>query len=58
METIKAATELSTSVDLSWLFLVYKVRKHSTNSGDALADETGQIFLAEKMDTICTDQWM
>lgn len=46
MAATKAATELSTYVDLSQLFLLLKV---STISGDAVADETGQISQVENM---------
>lgn len=48
MAATKAATELSTYVDLSQLFLRLKV---STISGDAVADETGRISQVENMKT-------
>lgn len=52
MAATKAATELSTYVDLSQLFLRLKV---STISGDAVADETGWISQVENMKT---DWWL
>lgn len=46
IETTKAGMVLSTYLDLSRLFSVQKVRKHSTNSGDAVAVVVDKVCIS------------